>query len=114
MTLALAVSALCGVGIPHVVDVVTRSSAPHWLKALVAMILAAVAGALNTVTWTAGQRWTSYVLAIATAAVTTMALHATGFSNPTQRATATVGITATRRPRPPVPPAAAPTTPPAA
>lgn len=114
MTVTLAVSALCGVIIPALVDLTTKTHAPRWLKAGVALTLAGVAGAISTVTFTAGERWTSYVLAVAAAFVTTMSAHLTGYSNPIQRATARYGLgrAGSAIPLPAAPPSSPPPAPP--
>lgn len=90
--LAYTVATLCGVVIPAVVDVITKSHARDGVKAFLAAALSALAGADSTVTFTAGERWQVYVLAIVAAFVTTMTTHATGYSRPLQRATAGFGL----------------------
>lgn len=90
--LALAVSFLCGLVIPAVVDVVTKSHASSRLKALIAACLSALAGSLTMVTWAPNQRWQDYAMAVATAFVTTFSAHSTGYSNGIQRRTAHIGI----------------------
>src|SRR3954466_760139 len=89
---AIAVAALCGIVIPFLVDLVTKSHAPRGLKAATAAALAAGAGVLSTSNLAAGFHWPTLVIATAAAFVTTMATHSTGASNIVQRATANVGI----------------------
>lgn len=91
-TLALAVSFFCGLVIPAVVDLVTKSHLSNSVKAFLAAALAALAGALSTVTWAPRQRWQDYTLAVAVAFVTTFTAHSTGYSRPIQRGTSKVGI----------------------
>src|SRR5436190_16320787 len=92
VVLALAVSFLCGLAIPAVVDIVTKSRLSSRVKALLAAALAALAGTLTTVTWAPDQRWQDYALAVAVALMSTFTAHATGYTAPIQRATADVGI----------------------
>jgi hypothetical protein len=102
---ALAVSILCGTVIPAVVDLLTKSHAPKLLKAGLALALSAAAGALSTVTWTNGQPWTAYVIAIAAAFVTTIATHSTGYTSELQTRTANLGVGPAAPPADPLAPA---------
>lgn len=92
--LASTVAVLCGVVVPFIVDIVTKSSAPRWLKSGLATVLAALAGALTTVTWGDSSNWHSYVLNVFIAFATALTVHRTGVTDPVQRATATMGVTA--------------------
>jgi hypothetical protein len=91
-TLALAVSFLCGLAIPAVVDLVTKSHLSNRVKAAIGAALSALAGALTMVTWAPNQRWQDYALAVAVAFVTTFSAHTTGYSTPNQRKTRKVGL----------------------
>lgn len=90
----LAVSALCGWVIPPLVDLVTKARAATALKTGLATLLAALAGALNTVVWAPRERWQDYLLAIAVAVVNTQSAHRilVGLGDPVQKKTGHVGI----------------------
>lgn len=90
--LAAAIPVLCGTVIPAVVELVTKSRAPHLLKAFVALVFSAIAGALSVVVFAPGESWSAYVLAIAAAFVTTIATHASGYTAGLQDKTAELGI----------------------
>lgn len=89
---AVAVSALAGLVIPAVVDLVTKSHLADGAKALLATILSAVAGALATVTITPGVHWQTVALSMVSAFVAAMGAHQTGYSRPIENATKDIGI----------------------
>ena len=88
----LVVSLLVGVVIPHLVDLVTHSTAPDRLKSFLAFGLAAATGALTTIVADPGQDWKVYVLNVIAAFLTAFASHTAGASEFVQRATGDVGI----------------------
>lgn len=90
--LAAAVALLCGLIIPAVVDLVTTSALNPRVKAALAAVLAALAGALSADTWAPGQPWGSWVLAVVLSFATAMASHYAGWTDPIQAATPNVGV----------------------
>lgn len=90
--LTLAVPVLCGAIIPALVDLITKSACPRWAKSIICFALSALAGALSTVTFTAGQTWQDYVLAVFAAWVTAIASHYAGSSALVQKYTGRFGI----------------------
>jgi small basic protein len=88
----VALSLLIGVIIPHIVDLVTHSTAPPWLKSALAVSLATLTGALTTVTWQGWDDWKVYVLNIFMAFVAAFTSHTAGASEFVQRATGDFGI----------------------
>lgn len=88
----LALSVLVGVVIPHIVDLVTHSTAPQWVKSGLAVVLAALTGALTTVTWQGWDDWKVYVLNIFMAFVAAFTSHTAGASEFVQQATGDFGV----------------------
>lgn len=85
-------SLIAGMVIPSIVDFVTHSSAPWWMKSVTATGLSALAGVLTTVTWSPSQDWKIYILNIFTAFVATFASHQAGSSQVVESATAGFGL----------------------
>lgn len=90
--LPLILSVLVGVIIPHVVDLITHSSAPQGLKSLLAVVFSALTGALTTVSWQDGGDWKVYVLNIFMAFVAALTSHTAGASEFVQKATGDFGV----------------------
>jgi hypothetical protein len=93
--------------IPFIVDLVTRSDAPTWLKSTLALLLSCAAGAVNAAVVTNGEHWQQYLTGILYATVVAFVTHLTGASNPVQKATAGFGLDAGSHPstaQPDVPP----------
>lgn len=88
----LVVSFLVGVIIPHIVDFITHSSAAPGLKSFIAVVLAALTGALSTVAWQGLDDWRIYVVNIFAAFLSAFASHTAGASNFVQKATGDFGI----------------------
>jgi hypothetical protein len=90
--LPFVVSLIAGVAIPNVVDFVTHSTAPWWVKSAVATVLSAFAGAITTTVWQAGSDWKIYVLNIFAAFIATFAAHSAGASQLVQDVTGSFGL----------------------
>jgi hypothetical protein len=86
------ISLLVGMIIPHIVDLVTHSSAPKWMKSWLAVVCAAITGALTTVTWQGWDDWRVFVFNIFIATVSAFTSHTAGASEFVQRSTADFGI----------------------
>lgn len=84
-------SLLVGVGIPFLVDLVTKSNANPKFKAALATALAALASALSTVLWDPSAGWGGYVYNLFYAFGTTFLVHYTGATDVVQRKTAHKG-----------------------
>ena len=82
----LVTSLLVSVFIPMAVDFVADSSAPPWVKAILAAALSGAVGALSTVIWDPGQPFGAYVINVAGAFVLAMSSHLAGVSEPVERA----------------------------
>lgn len=90
--LPFVVSLIAGVAIPNVVDFVTHSTAPWWVKSAIATVLSALAGAISTTVWQAGSDWKIYVLNIFAAFIATFAAHSAGASQLVQDVTGSFGL----------------------
>lgn len=88
----LVLSLLVGVIIPHIVDLLTHSTAPRWMKSGLAIVLSALTGALTTVTWQGWDDWKVYVFNIFIATVSAFTSHTAGTSEVVQRQTGDFGI----------------------
>lgn len=88
----LLVSLVCGVAIPSVVDLVTHSTAPWWLKSGFATVLSALAGALTTVAWQPDVNWKVYVFNVFAAFLATFTSHHAGSSQVVQDVTGSFGV----------------------
>ncbi|MGH3502700.1 MAG: hypothetical protein ACRDQA_17675 [Nocardioidaceae bacterium] len=90
--LPVAVSLLSGVAIPMVTDLVTHWSAPDAMKAWIAAVLSALAGALSIATWDPSAGWPGYIAAVGAAFAVAFSAHHAGVSKPIKRATGSVGF----------------------
>lgn len=88
----VAVSLLVGVVIPHIVDLVTHSSAAPSLKSFLAVVFASLTGALSTVVWQGVDDWRIYLINIFVAFVTAFTSHTAGASEFVEKATGNFGI----------------------
>lgn len=88
----VALSLLIGFVIPHIVDLVTHSTAPQWMKSGLAVALAALTGALTTVTWQGWNDWKVYVLNIFMVFMSAFTSHTAGTSEFVQNATGDFGV----------------------
>src|SRR5438105_15543519 len=73
-------TALISLVIPALVDLITKATAPIWLKHLVLLVLSTLAAVIPTVTFVHGESDTDFVSAILVAFVTAMTVHRTGYS----------------------------------
>lgn len=90
--LATTIALFSGVGIPFLVDLVTKDVANPKLKAALASGLAILAGVLPTVVYDPHVGWHTYVANVATAFVLAFVTHSTHVTDVVQNATASVGI----------------------
>lgn len=88
----LALSLMVGFIIPHIVDLVTHSTAPVWMKSGLAVVLAGLTGALTTVTWQGWDDWKVYVLNIFAAFMSAITSHTAGMSEIVQKETGDFGV----------------------
>ena len=98
--IALAVSTLCGWFIPAVVDLITKSNLNSKIKASIAAVLAAIAGAFTTVTFAPGESWYNYLVAVGWAFFSTMSAHQTQYSGIIQELTSNFGFGKKRQTEP--------------
>lgn len=92
ITTAQGLAWLLGLAVPFATDLATKSAAPPKLKAFIAAVLAAAAGALPTVVVTNTMTWQQYVWAIGGAFAIAFTTHGTHVTDGLQRATASFGI----------------------
>ena len=88
----LLASMIAGVIIPSIVDLVTHSTAPWWLKSALATALAAIAGAVSTTVWQPDAGVKVYVFNILTAFVLTFTSHQAGSSEIVEGLTGSYGL----------------------
>lgn len=95
------ISMAAGIGVPLAVGLLTKSSAPRWLKSFLNVLLTTLAGAVTTVIVASNTSFPAYLTDIGLAWVTSIASYY-GFHRPTGLAgtfsaiTGNVGLTATR------------------
>jgi hypothetical protein len=92
LPIAEAASVVAGVVVPFLTALIVKSRASDQLKALVAFLLSAVAGAITTTVFVDGERWQDYVIAIGVVFVTNVATHYSGATGKIAQLTALVGI----------------------
>lgn len=88
----LLVSMVAGVVIPSIVDLVTHSTAPWWLKSTIATVLAAIAGAVSTTVWQPDAGIKVYLFNVLSAFVLTFTSHQAGSSEVVESLTGSFGI----------------------
>jgi hypothetical protein len=88
----IAVPLLTGTVIPQLTVLVTKATVAKGIRNLITLALAALSGALATVTWGSTERWQDYVIAIGTAALASLITHEAGMTGPLDRATARRGL----------------------
>lgn len=83
---------LLGAAVSFVTELLTKSSAPAWLKRSVAAVLSVLAGVLPTVTLDPHAGMPAYLGAVALAWVTAIATHASGITAWLQSLTSGFGV----------------------
>lgn len=92
--------AILGVAVALAVELVTKATAPAWLKRSLAVALAVLAGVLPTIAYNP-HNVPAYLEAVALAWAVTMATHVSGLTSALQDATATFGLGPSGKTTPP-------------
>lgn len=90
--LALAVSALAGIGVRFLTELVAHGDAPDWFKSGLTAGLSALAGGLSTVAFTDYASWSVYIVAVLYATAGSVVTRYLGVSDPVTRRTAGTGV----------------------
>lgn len=90
---------LLPIGIPFLVDLVTKATAPAALKSAVALFLSLLLGAVQAAVVAPNERWQDYLAGILYSAVIAFVTHYTGATAAVERKTARFGIAGPRSAR---------------
>lgn len=85
-------SLIVGVVIPHLVDLVTHSTAPWWFKSMLATALSVLTGILTTTAWPGLHDWKVYLVNVVLAFMAAFTSQRAGLSVPVRDATANFGV----------------------
>lgn len=88
----LVLAMIVGVFIPHIVEFVSHSTAPWWVKSLLATALAVLTGVLTTTEWQGWDNWKVYVFNVLAAFVVAFTSQKAGLAVPVRNATGNIGL----------------------